>query len=613
MQETERTAMRTPWRWTPLVAVCLTALAVAGCGSSSTKSKSNTTAPTSAPGTQVSTAGSGTPKFGGTLTVLDTAGSVDSLDPGWWYYETDYEELFETTQRSLYTFSEQGTTPIPDLAVSMPVASDGGKTLTIHLRPNIHYSPPLASKTVTSADFKYALERCFLANVGADNYATSYYTDIVGAPSGHVTKLPDITGLQTPDPLTLVIKTKVPVGVLANANALALPCAVPVPQYYAAKYDKGAQSTYGMHAVFTGPYMIKGAGSGTVPSSSYSPGKTLTLVRNPSWVRSTDPLRKAYVDQIDIKGGYDPTVAARTILSGSDMMSGDSAAPPTSVLQQALTGPEKDQLSIQPSDGNRYISLNTTVPPFNNVWVRRAVSAVVDREALRLTRGGLALGTIATHFIPPGMPGFDQAGGLKGPNYPWVSSPTGNVPLAEKYMKMGGYPSGKYTGPALLTIADNTAPASDTGQAVQSELAQIGFKLNFREVPHATVLTKFCEVKAAKVAICPTLGWGKDFDDSQSMIQPVFSGDVLGPSTTNMAQVNNPALTKQINQAVQITDPTARAAAWGKLDDEVTSQAYVVAWLWDNQISYGSADVHHTTWAFNSNGPDYVNSWLTNG
>ena len=36
---------------------------------------------------------------GGTLKVLDTAGGVDSLDPGYWYYQSDYQELGNTTQR----------------------------------------------------------------------------------------------------------------------------------------------------------------------------------------------------------------------------------------------------------------------------------------------------------------------------------------------------------------------------------------------------------------------------------------------------------------------------------------------------------------------------------
>ena len=59
--------------------------------------------------------------------------------------------------------------------------------------------------------------------------------------------------------------------------------------------------------------------------------------------------------------------------------------------------------------------MNTTIPPFDDVDVRRAVIAGFDREAMRLTFGGEASGDIATHFLPPGIQGFDEAGGLKGP------------------------------------------------------------------------------------------------------------------------------------------------------------------------------------------------------
>ncbi len=457
------------------------------------------------------------------------------------------------------------------------------------------------------------MERCFLASVG-NGYSQAYYTHIVGAPSAPATKLPNITGLQTPNPTTLVIKTNVPVGVLADGNALALPCTVPVPQSYAAKYDAGATSSYGEHQVFVGPYMIQGAGSGTVPSASYSSGRILILVRNPSWQAASDPLVAAHFNEIVFKGGNDITVASRQILSGSDMMSGDYAAPPVSILQQGLTSSQKSQFVILPSDGNRYISLNTTIPPLNNVDVRRAIAALIDKNALRLTRGGETLGTIATHFVPPGMPGFAQAGGNAGPGYDFESYPNGNLALAEKYMKMAGYSTGQYTGPPLLTIADNEPPASNTALAVQSQLAQLGFKLNFREVPHATVISKFCDVPKAKVAICPTLGWGKDFYDSQSMLDPVFNGKNIVPvGNTNTSQANDPTLNAQMDAAEQIINPTERAAAWAKIDDAVTAQAFVVPWLWDNEVSFASKNVRGVTWAFNGNTWDLANSYLTNG
>jgi peptide/nickel transport system substrate-binding protein len=587
--------MRSMLRLLPIVAVSATCAVVAGCGGGSKSSSSGASAAS---------------KNGGTVTVLEAAGGVDSLDPGYWYYQTDYADLYRTTQSALYTFTSSGTAPQPDLATALPVLSDGGKTLTMHIKPGIHYSAPLANQTVKAADIKYAMERCFMANVG-NGYAFTYYPDIVGAPSAPVSKYTPVSGIQAPNATTLVIKTKVPVGVLANAMALSLPCTTPVPQSYAAKYDKGGQSSYGNHQVFTGPYMIQGAGSGTVPSSGYQSGKLLVLVRNPNWQHSTDPYRAAHFDQIVFKGGNDVTVASRQILTGQSMMSGDYAVPPPAILKAGLTSSQKSQFHIAPSGGNRYISLNTTVPPLNNVNFRRAIAAVINRNALRLTRGGPAVGTVATHFIAPGLAGFDQAGGNAGGGYDFYANPDGNLTLAESYMKKAGFPSGKYTGAPLLAIADNTPPASDTAQAVQSQLAQLGIKLNFREVPHATMLSKFCEVPKSKVAICPNLGWGKDFDDSQSMIDPVFNGKNIVPAgNTNMAQANDPTLNAQMNKAEQIINPTERASTWGTLDKAVTGQVFVVTWLWDNEIPFNSKNVNGAQWNFANNDWDLANSSL---
>ena len=582
----ERTRMRKLWRLLPLAAIAVLALVAAGCGSGGGSSSG------SKGGTQ-STSG----KTGGTVTLLDSAGSVDSLDPGYWYYQTDYEELGQTTQRWLYGWKPDSNTPTPDIAQGMPQISNGGKTLTIKIKSGIKYSPPLQNQTVKAADIKYAMERCFAASVG-NGYAFSYYSGIKGTPSAPASKVPDISGIQAPDDTTLVLQLKKPVGVLANANALGLPCTIPVPKSYASKYDSKSQSTYGQHQVFTGPYMLQGAGSGTVGKAGYQPAKLISLVRNPSWDRSTD-FKPAYFDKIIIKNGSDVTVAARQVLSGQNMMSGDSAVPPPAILKQGLTT-KKSQFQISPSGGNRYLALNSTVKPFDNLNVRKAVAAVINRNALRQTRGGPAVGTVATHFIPPLMPGFDQAGGKAGPGYDFYKNPNGDVALAKSYMKKAGFSNGMYTGGPVLAVADNQPPAKQTAEAVQQQLKAIGINLNLREVPHATMYSKFCQVPKAKVALCPSMGWGKDFFDAQSMIDPVFNGKNIVPSgNVNTAQANNPAFNARIDKATSITDANARAAAYGSLDKDLTGQVYYVTWLWDNEVNFTSKNVKGVQNAFN--------------
>src|SRR6478672_9978326 len=154
-----------------LAIAVLALLVVAGCGGGSSSSSS------SGASTASTTAAAGAKK-GGHLTVI-SASDVDSLDPGYWYYQYDYMALAEPTQRALYGWEADKTTPTPDLATGQPQLSDGGKTMTIKIRSGVKYSPGPVKRTVKAADFKYSLERCFLPQIG-NGYVNAYLGDIDG-------------------------------------------------------------------------------------------------------------------------------------------------------------------------------------------------------------------------------------------------------------------------------------------------------------------------------------------------------------------------------------------------------------------------------------------------
>src|SRR4051794_19655335 len=110
-QVKERKTMRKRMTALLLALLMLAAAVVAtGCGSSSSGKK------------------------GGEVTILDVAGGVDSLDPGYWYYQTDYMELGQTTERQLYGWPAEATNPEPDLADGTPQVSKDGKTTTVKLK-----------------------------------------------------------------------------------------------------------------------------------------------------------------------------------------------------------------------------------------------------------------------------------------------------------------------------------------------------------------------------------------------------------------------------------------------------------------------------------------------
>jgi peptide/nickel transport system substrate-binding protein len=118
-------------------------------------------------------------------------------------------------------------------------------------------------------------------------------------------------------------------------------------------------------------------------------------------------------------------------------------------------------------------------------------------------------------------------------------------------------------------------------------------------------------VPKAKVNVCPNVGWGKDFFDPQSMLDPTFNGKNIVPSgNVNTAQVNDPKINSEIEKAKTITNPTDRATAWGNLDKQVTDQSYFLTWTWDNYVGLMGTNVKGVQNAFNGGAWDLAYSSL---
>jgi peptide/nickel transport system substrate-binding protein len=537
---------------------------------------------------------------GGKITVL-SAGDVDHIDPGQAYYSFTYEVSY-ATQRPLLSYRPNSINAIPDLASAMPRYTNGGKTVTVHIRRGVRFSPPV-NREVTSADVKYAIERGFASSV-ANGYAGGYFGDVVGAPAKATKGVPSIKGIQTPNTSTIVFHLKKPDGIFTGSLGLLM--TAPVPREYAAKYDNETTSTYGMHQVSTGPYMIKNDASGNINGIGYKPGQLIDLVRNPNWNRKTS-WRPAHVDEVLFKEGYqDPTVMTRTILSGSADVNGDSPPPPAELRSIMANASEKQQLHFTPSGGSRYVALNTAKAPFDNLQVRQAVAYVLDRNAMRLTRGGAIDGRIATHFIDPSFEnqGFVQGGGLTFNPFPSAGF-QGNVAKAKALMRKAGYANGMYKGPQVTMVADNSPPGSNTAQVVAADLAKIGFKVKTISVTHATMYTKYCQVPKNAPNICPNVGWLPDFHEPQAILDVTFNGKRIPPvNNVNWSQLNDPRINKAIARAETLVDPKARFAAWGKIDRMVTQSAAAVPWIWENFPTLYSKRVTPASELWNSGAPD---------
>jgi peptide/nickel transport system substrate-binding protein len=574
--------MRRSVQWALILGVLLAlSFGVAACGGDddSDSGEQGTTAGTPAEG-----------KKGGKLTAL-WAGDTDNIDPGITYYQMG-TQIIRATQATPYAPKiDDAAVNEPQLAESDPQVAADGCTVTVKIKKDWKFSPPV-DRVVTTKDIKYAIERGFFSNVN-NGYAGPYFGGLQGAKVGADpgTKIP---GIETPDDTTIVFnlkpaegQDKCAGGILAQA--LVMPLAAPVPEEYASKFDKGTTSTYGQNQVATGPYMIENNAQGK--AIGYEAGRRIHLVRNPNWDESLDN-RPAYVDEIEVQqGNDDATVMARKILEGQGMITGDQPPPPA-ILKRALSD-QKDQIALVPGGSGRWISLNTTVKPFDDVNVRKAVSAGMDRDALRLTRGGEAIGDIATHYLPPGLAGYEEAGAAEGFGLDFMANPKGDKALMAEYFKKAGFSSGKYEGSEkLLMVGDNEGVGGKTAEVAAEQLRGMGFNIELRQVTHDAMYNKFCNRPPSDTAICPNVGWIKDFSDPQTYLDPTFNGEnIIQTNNVNWPELNVPEINKAMNDAKLLTEPAERAKAWAEIDRMVSEQAPTVNWIWDKDVSLQSSNV----------------------
>ena len=519
---------------------------------------------------------------GGTLTVL-TSGDVDTVDAGA-TYDLFGASVANATQRPLMTYRpEDDRTPVPDLATSPPEVAPDAMSVTVRLRPGVRFSPPV-NREVTSRDVKYAIERGFFRTV-ATPYAGTYFGDLVGARAGAEpgTVIP---GLETPDERTLVLRLTRPRGGLVAA-ALVMGLTAPVPPEYAAPFDRATRSTYGRHQVASGPYMIRNDAQGN--AIGYRPGRRIELVRNPNWVAATD-IRPAFLDRILIsERNLDISRASRRILAGRALVSGNFGAAPDVVRRQRAR--RRSQFSAVSGGGVNFITLNTRLAPFDDVDVRRAVVAGSNRAAGRRLSFGAIGGSIATHFLPPGMPGFQEAGGLRGPGLDFLAHAAGSRRVAARYLRRAGFRSGRYTGRHTIVAVTTTDPAARPGdRRLRRDLRRLGFRVRFRRLPPDRAYA-LCTTTPLRVHICSG-GFARDFADPETILGPLFNGaSISAMGNTNVAQLNDPAVNTAMTAAQALIDPQARAQAWGAIDRQVTALAPAIPTLWPTATAIRSRDV----------------------
>jgi len=482
-------------------------------------------------------------KAGGTLRVgwEQSFGVTDNFDPtgeylgdGWGVLATEVKTLmgYEHAPGAL------GNKIVAQLATSVPAPTNGGKTYTFHLKPNIKFGPPV-NREITSADFVTAMDR--LANAKDGGEYGFYYTVIKGWSAYSAGKAKTISGISTPNPTTIVFNLTQPTGDFLYR--MAMPATGPLPASVVNCFA-GQPGKYGQDLISTGPYMLKGIDSINVsscktikPDTSGYDGQTVyDVVRNPNWNPKIDPFSKNYPDEIVWTVDSSDVDIYNKIEAGQlDMAT--SSIPPDVLQKYATTASLKPDFHQNQGDRTWYLSMNLTQAPFDDIHVREAMNWIINKTALIQSQGGPTIGIVANHIVPDTL--FDG----QMTEYAPYATPGNTGSLAKAKAAMMGSPydtskNGMCDASAcknVLMISDARSfdPKMDT--IISQDAAEIGITLTIRTINGAypTIQTP-----SKNIPFEERSGWGKDYADPYTFFGELFDGRAIIPAgNTNYALV----------------------------------------------------------------------------
>jgi YVTN family beta-propeller protein len=479
----------------------------------------------------------------GRTLVIASVHTFPSVDPA--FFNSAEPPLFDgLVHDTLVTFNHTGGAGglrlVPDLALTLPTPTDGGRTYTFGLRPGIRYSN---GTPLRASDFRRAIERLFRAG----SPGTGFYTSILGAAG--CARRPDrcdlSRGIGTDDAAgTVVFHLTAPdpefLYELTEQDYTA-----PVPA------DTPNHDTKLNPIPGTGPYRIVHADRTGV-----------YFARNAvfrEWSHAAQPNGSPNM----IVWRYLPSQhdAATAVGHGrADWLAG--LIPLPDYRKFAIQSPA--QLHTNPLFAVEFFAINTHLAPFNNVLVREAFNYAIDRRVIARMYGGTAFATPTCQPLAPGLPGYRRYcpyashpradGAYSGPDLGYAKRLTWQSGTRGDHIDVLGSPDEGYIPPGVAAYAAGV-------------LRSLGYRTTLHLVPFASITN----TTYSRFQLDTTGDWLADYPDPSSYIPLFFSCN--GGNSNGF--VCDPALDRKMQkaQSLELEAPGTANTLWTSIDHTLTNQA----------------------------------------
>ncbi|HBQ7537618.1 TPA: ABC transporter substrate-binding protein, partial [Klebsiella pneumoniae] len=374
-----------------------------------------------------------------------------------------------------------------------------------------------------------SLERT--VNPKTQSPGAGFFSPIAGYDEEASGKSTTLSGIEVVDDHTVKITLKEPNATFLHV--LALNFASVVPREEVEKWG----ADFGKHPV----------GSGAFELQEWKLGQELIFRKNPNYFKAGVPR----LDHIKFEMGQDPSVALLRLEKGEVDIAGDGV-PPAQFLSFKNNPAYKGLMVTGDQLQTGYVTMKTTLPPFDNLKVRQAVNMAVNKDRIvRIINGRAAP---ANQPLPPAMPGYDKA--YQGFSY--------DPAKAKQLLSEAGFPNGFATELYVM----NTDPQPRIAQSIQQDLAKVGIHASIKSLAQANVIAAGGSASQAPMVWSGGMAWIADFPDPSNFYGPILGCAGAVEGGWNWARYCNKALDAQAAAADSMVKPDqqdARIEAWRKI------------------------------------------------